>query len=56
MRFLHDFLESFTFLIINELRREVILVEKYKKWAGENLKSEGQEKDANRGYAGNLLC
>jgi hypothetical protein len=36
--------------------REVILVEKYKKWEGEDLKSEGKGKDANGGYAGSLLC
>jgi hypothetical protein len=34
-----------TFLIINELIREVALVERYKKWEGD-LKSEGQGKDA----------
>jgi hypothetical protein len=47
---------NFLTLIINELMREVILVERYKKWEGEDLKSEGQGKDANGGYAGNLLC
>jgi hypothetical protein len=43
-------------MIINELMREVILVERYKKWEGEDIKSEGQGKDDNVGYVGNLLC
>jgi hypothetical protein len=32
------------------MMREVILVERYKLWEGEDLKSEGQGKDANGGY------
>ena len=50
--FYMTFLNLLPFLIINEL----IMVKRYNKWEGEDLKSEGQGKVANGGYTGNLLC